>query len=73
MQAFINSYHHQKTGNHFTKVKLSLDADRAIQSYFNENLLEIEKWFNVITSQNIQQLKRDLKLLSSKKWRKIIL
>ena len=40
--AFIDSYSNKKTGNRFTKVKISLSADQAIQEYFKENLLEKE-------------------------------
>lgn len=73
-KAFIDSYHRHKTGNHFTKVKISLEVGRAIQSYFNENLLGIERWFNIIAPvhQNIKHLKKELAVLSSKKWGRIL-
>ena len=46
--AFIDSYTGDNTGNKFTKVRIRLSADRAMQHYFRDNLEQIERWFNVI-------------------------
>ena len=68
--AFVQSYRGQKGGNKFTKVKIQLAADLALQEYFSENLSAIEAWFNVIspTDCSIAELKQDLTSLSSKDW-----
>jgi len=47
--AFVNSYTGKKGGNIFTKVKIALVADLALQKYFSANLSKIETWFNVIS------------------------
>ena len=73
-EAFINSYNSQKTSNSFTKVKISLLADKAIQEYFKENLSKIESWFNIISpiKKNIKHLKLDINSLIQKKWKEIL-
>ena len=73
-EAFVNSYQPKKTNNCFTKVKISLSADKAIQEYFKENLSKIENWFNIISpiSKNIQNLKSDINSLTQKKWEEIL-
>ncbi|MDE0118901.1 MAG: hypothetical protein OXM55_02695 [Bdellovibrionales bacterium] len=73
-KAFISSYQNQKTSNSFTKVKISLSADRAIQEYFKENLPKIENWFNIISpiNKSIQNLKSDINSLTQKKWKEIL-
>ncbi len=72
--AFVQSYTGKKGGNRFTKVNIDLAADLAIQHYFAENLSEVEKWFNVISpaGRSIAELKRELKLLASKDWKRIL-
>ncbi len=73
-EAFVNSYQPKKTNNSFTKVKISLSADKAIQEYFKENLSKIENWFNIISpiSKNIQNLKSDINSLTQKKWEEVL-
>ncbi len=73
-EAFINSYTGEKSGNKFTKVQILLAADKAIQNYFMENLVEIEKWFNVISPANMttRELRSDLDVLASKDWEEIL-
>jgi translation initiation factor 2 alpha subunit (eIF-2alpha) len=53
---------------------MKLDADKAIQEYFRENIVKIEGWFNVISpaKMNIKELKKELKALSSKNWQGIL-
>ncbi len=72
--AFIESYTGRRGGNRFTKVKIDLAADIALQDYFTKNLATIEHWFNVISpaGSNIQELKEDLSELSSKNWKEVL-
>lgn len=72
--AFIDSYTGHKGRNRFTKVKIDLAADIALQDYFAKNLATVEKWFNVISpvGKNIQELKRDISNLASKNWKEIL-
>jgi hypothetical protein len=72
--AFIQSYKGRKQGNRFTKVKIDLAADIALQDYFTKNLAMIEQWFNVISpaGRSIQELKQDLSVLASKNWKEIL-
>jgi hypothetical protein len=73
-EAFKNSYTMDKKSNVFTKVKLDLDADRALTKYFSENIDTIESWFNIIApeNKNIDDLKNEITELRSKKWREIL-
>ncbi|MBN1804884.1 MAG: hypothetical protein JW837_06510 [Sedimentisphaerales bacterium] len=72
--AFVKSYTGKKGNNRFTKVKISLDADLALQKYFSANLSRIETWFNVISpsGRSIAELKQELDSLSSKNWKEIL-
>jgi len=72
--AFVKSYTGKKGTNRFTKVTIALAADLALQEYFYTNLPEIEMWFNVISpaGQSINELKRELDLLSAKNWKEIL-
>jgi len=72
--AFVQSYTGKKGNNKFTKVKISLAADLALQEYFAKNLNSIETWFNVISpaGYSILELKQELTSLSSKNWGAIL-
>ena len=72
--AFVRSYSGKKGGNVFTKVKIALSADRALQEYFANNLSKVEGWFNVISPAglSVSELKRELTLLASKDWEAIL-
>lgn len=72
--AFTQSYTGQKGSNRFTKVRIDLAADIALQDYFTTNLEMIEKWFNVISpaGRSIQELKQDLSVLATKNWKEIL-
>jgi hypothetical protein len=72
--AFVQSYSGKKGGNRFTKVKIALAADLALQDYFSKNLSMVESWFNVISpaGRSVAELKRELTLLASKKWVEIL-
>jgi len=72
--AFVQSYSGRKGGNVFTKVKIQLAADLALQKYFLENLKAVEDWFNVISPADfsITELKQELAMLSSKDWEVIL-
>ena len=73
-EAFVQSYSGKKGGNRFTKVKIALAADLALQEYFANNLPTVETWFNVISpaDSSVDELKRELTLLSSKNWEEIL-
>jgi len=73
-QAFIASYAPGKTKNRFTKVRMSLDADRALLEYFALNDERIAKWFNVISPSagSLQHLKNDIGALHNKTWWEIL-
>ncbi|KWT92019.1 hypothetical protein [Candidatus Magnetominusculus xianensis] len=69
-EAFQISYTGEKGVNQFTKVKILLSADIALQSYFNTNKKNIEAWFNVIApaGKRLVVLSEELNTLKSKKW-----
>lgn len=72
--AFVQSYTGKKGRNRFTKVKIALAADLALQDYFSQNLGRVESWFNVISpaGRSVAELKRELTLLASKNWKEIL-
>lgn len=72
--AFIQSYSGKKGVNRFTKVKIALAADLALQEYFKKNRSKIESWFNVISpaDRSVADLKRELAQLSGKDWKGIL-
>lgn len=73
-EAFKNSYTAEKKRNVFTKVRMDLSADTALQKYFLDNQNKIEAWFNIITPEGktISDLKDEIAELRSKNWREII-
>lgn len=73
-EAFVESYTGRKGCNRFTKVRMTLAADLALQEYFRANLSKIESWFNVISpaGRSIFGLKREIELLSTKEWKEIL-
>jgi hypothetical protein len=72
-QAFLASYTGKKGVNRFTKVKISLAADAALQSYFTSRMKMIEGWFNIIApaGKRLAVLKDELDTLKAKKWQDI--
>ena len=72
--AFVQSYSGEKKGNIFTKVKIALSADLALQDYFSSNRDKVYSWFNVISpaGHTVTELKRELTLLASKDWEEIL-
>jgi len=73
-EAFVQSYTGKKGGNRFTKVKMALSADLALQDYFSSNLGKVESWFNLVSpaGHSVTELKRELTLLASKNWKEIL-
>jgi hypothetical protein len=71
--AFLVSYNKDKTENRFTKVKIDVEADKAMKRYFDLHEQEAESWFNVIAPQKgtIKQLRADLVKLVDKNWKGI--
>ena len=75
--AFMGSYSGSKSiknQNKFTKVVMNLSASQSIQRYFQDNLLEIETWFNTISPMglSISDLKKDIQTLTDKNWLRIL-
>lgn len=72
-EAFFTSYTGKKGVNQFTKVKIFLAADAALQSYFRSHMKVIEGWFNIIatTGKRLVTLKEELETLKNKKWQEI--
>ncbi len=72
-EAFRTSYTGKKGVNQFTKVKISLAADAALQSYFTSKRDLIEDWFNVIAprGKRLSVLRQELTSLSKKNWQEI--
>lgn len=73
-EAFLNSYSGARGKNRFTKVTIHLEADKAIQRYFEEHLAEIEGWFNIVSpvDMSIGGLKSELNALANKDWETIL-
>ncbi len=71
--AFISSYTGEKGVNQFTKVKIALAADAALQSYFASRMKKIVAWFNIIApaGKSLGVLKEELETLKKKNWRGI--
>jgi hypothetical protein len=72
--SFTASYNEEKVKNQFTKVQMNLEADAALQTFFEKNRTTIENWFNVIapTGKTLDDLKQQLFELQSKNWQKIL-
>lgn len=72
-EAFLNSYGPNSVGNRFTKVKMDIRADAALQAYFAKHQDQAIKWFNVISpaGKSLDGLRRQLKLLNDKPWHDI--
>ena len=71
--AFLVSYTGIKGVNQFTKVKMAITADAALQSYFQSNRQVIESWLNVIApaQKQLDVLKFELETLKHKNWKEI--
>ncbi len=69
-ESFLASYTGKKGGNQFTKVKVALAADTAVQAYFAEKAAIVEGWFNVIAppKKGLAVLREELRVLKSKQW-----
>jgi hypothetical protein len=72
--SFTASYNEEKVKNQFTKVQMNLEADAALQRFFENNRATVESWFNVIapTGKTLNDLKQQLFELQSKNWQKIL-
>lgn len=68
--AFLASYSGASGSNRFTKVKIDLEADEALRSYFCQRETEVESWFNVISPHGgtLDELRYDLSALAAKEW-----
>lgn len=72
-KAFLASYTASKKSNRFTKVQMDYEADQVLRSYFVDNRLRIEKWFNIIAPKNNSMRKLGLQIsqLRDKDWRRV--
>lgn len=72
-KAFLASYTGEKGVNQFTKVKIALAADAALQSFFVSRRRVIESWFNIIApaGKKLAVLKEELETLKNKNWQEI--
>jgi hypothetical protein len=72
-EAFLASYSGSSGGNRFTKVRVSVEADEALRSYFTAHEAEAETWFNVISplDGNLETLQADLRKLAAKDWQEV--
>jgi hypothetical protein len=70
-EAFRASYTGRSGKNRFTKVQMDLEADRALQHFFDKHRARVEKWFNVITPKgaSLTLLLKELTLLRDKDWK----
>ena len=71
--AFLASYTGKSGVNQFTKVKIALAADAALQSYFSTGRKVIEGWFNIIApaEKRLAVLHEELDTLKRKNWEEI--
>ncbi len=71
--AFLASYTGKSGVNQFTKVKMALAADAALQSYFSTGRTVVEGWLNVIApaEKRLAVLREELDTLKRKKWEEI--
>ena len=69
-EAFLASYSGSSGANRFTKIRMAVDADEALRSYFTAHEAEVETWFNVISPRDgtIENLQADLRKLAAKDW-----
>lgn len=69
-KAFLASYPRSSGANRFTKIRMAVDADEVLRSYFAAHEAEVETWFNVISPRDgtIENLQADLRKLAAKGW-----
>jgi len=72
-KAFNLSYTGEKGVNQLTKSKLSLNADAALQHYFDSRAAEVVSWFKVIapSGKSLLALRDELNTLKVKNWKEI--
>ena len=72
-EAFLASYSGRSGRNKFTKVRVDVDADEALRSYFGAHEAEVESWFNIIAprGRKLKALIADLQRLASKNWQEV--
>lgn len=69
-RTFEESYAPTRSENRFTKVKMGLEANEALEEYFRQNRAAIESWFRVIAPghKDLNDLRTDLDSLKMKDW-----
>jgi hypothetical protein len=73
-KSFLASYSGESGKNEFTKVKINLYADLALQDFFVKNAKKIAGWFNVIApkEETILGLRKKISVLTNKNWEEIL-
>ena len=68
--AFLASYSGTSGSNRFTKVRIDIDADEALQMFFARHKADIRSWFNVISpgQGSVDTLQQHLHRLAEKDW-----
>jgi hypothetical protein len=71
--AFTKSYTGEKGRNRFTKVRMDMSADKALQHFFKRNAERTATWFNVIAPHGTKlvALRDELGQLAKKDWKRI--
>ena len=66
--AFLASYSGSKKGNRFTKVRMDINADIALKTYFTNHKADVGAWYNVISPGvgTVIMLQSDLRKLAEK-------
>lgn len=71
-KAFLASYSGSSGArvNRFTKVRIDMEADKALQGFFATHKPDIDSWFNVISpaGRTLETLRTDLWTLAAKDW-----
>jgi len=72
-EAFLASYTGERGVNQFTKVKIALAADAALQCYFTSRRDVVEDWFNIIAprGKRLSVLRKELTTLRGKNWHEV--
>lgn len=67
-EAFLKSYSGKTGKTRFTKVRMDIRADDTLRKYFNTQIPQVEKWFNIISPRDgtLKTLQTDLRRLAEK-------
>jgi hypothetical protein len=73
-EAFHASYSRSASGTRFTKVRMDVDADAALRTYFFQHAQDLDGWFNVISPVRgtLRRLRSELGRLRGKRWKELL-